>query len=455
MIMKLFTLLLLVTIATANAETITADGRFKSSDDDSVTFIKKQLLQNAFQSAFTKELRSMGLDDKLFWENYDAKFSEEFSKTKKSLGIKMKVLDADGVPLENVPYKTKESYKQRLRLKRLNKKLSFGNFDRIISKYSIRKMARSPKYPNSRYIKINANVDRKEVHNLYLKFTSVSESTNYSKVYLSTNFYLKSMSWSDTGVELESDFTDVVRRHWKEKLEMALEGIAQEVVLCDSVMESKLKSFGLLPAKVRGKLLAGGQKEAEADVDNKNELKNTLWMNIDIYISKVNDEADTKKRTFSLSEEMVLVDVYTNKVLSFYDPDDSNLTVSYEEPKGLSSSVAGFTYQLILPSFKTLTSDISKKGGVTKNTQITVSGKANMADILKLKNKLLEVGITHNFQPKIVKLSKEGTIIDLFYSGLRDDILLTLSKIDGFELSKDKIVRVENNVDRIVFSVSK
>jgi hypothetical protein len=176
-------------------------------------------------------------------------------------------------------------------------------------------------------------------------------------------------------------------------------------------------------------------------------------MNVDIYINKIKDEEDTKKRSFTLSGEMVLVDVFSNKVISFYDPQESNLTASYEVEKNLSSSVAGFTYQLILPSFNFLSTDISKKGGMAQNTQISVLGKANMSDILKLKNKLLEIGITHNFQPKIVSLSKQSTIIDLFYRGVRDDILLTLSKVDGLKLSGDKVVRVENNLGRVLFNV--
>ena len=405
------------------AKSLEATGRFTSADEDSVSFVKKQLLSSAFKDALTNELKAMNLDHELFWANYDQKLEARIKDLEKDLGIRYKILDAQGVPLENVSAKRKRRYQKRLRLDSLKAKAKYGGLRSIISQYSVKKMTRSVKYPNSRYIRIQAKVSRREVHRLYLKFTAGEMTSTYTKLYLSSNFNLKSMSWIDTGVEVESDFTQVVKEHWRAKAEILLKSHVDEIIIANQEMTEKIKMA----------------------IKTKNQdFSNCLWMNINVYLAKTSESQETMMRTFSLRQEMTMQEVFSGKVMSFADFPDTQMEYSFSDHKKLSSGIAGQVYQTLVPSFIDIPEALSKKRGVSRRLQLEVIGRTNMADILELKKQLAEIGITRQFLPELVSLSKEKTLIDLHYAGSTSDTMSLLMKMDKVKLRDKKLVRIEN-----------
>jgi len=438
-ILKNFTFIMtLLYLNALSARVVSADGRFQSIDDDGLPFIKKQLLSSAYQNAFNKELKSMGLDKTAFWTSFDQKFEEYFSPIELKLAQRYKVKDAEGNELSSVSGKRRVDYKKALRLKRYQKKRSFGKFDRIVTQYSIRKMSRSPKYPNSRYLRADVKVNRREVHRLYLKFTANNQGHRYHKLFLSTNFNLKSMSWLDTGVEVESDFTDVVRMHWKEKLESLLVDSVSEVILCD---EDNLNQLKLLNAQLSKAKDAKNIKEKVADFSK---FENTLWMNINVTLRKTDEEPIGQKRSFVVEEEMTLQDVISGRVISFLDMKTQETTYSSNDSKLLSSNVASLVYSGVMDSFNTSITHIAKKGGSLGHDSIHVDGRFNMSDLFSLRSLLEEKGIRFGLKPNISSFGNQEASIDLYYRGSRDDIMLLLGEMNGKKLTNGKTLKMSN-----------
>ena len=90
---------------------VAGEGHFSSKEGDSLSFIKSQLLYNAFRDVISKELKSMKLDDRKFWRNYEEKFSQQFEPTAKAL--------KKSFSNKKNRKSKKTTYKSSLRVKRL------------------------------------------------------------------------------------------------------------------------------------------------------------------------------------------------------------------------------------------------------------------------------------------------------------------------------------------------
>ena len=74
---------------------IRGDGRFYAMEDDSLAFVKKQLLFNAFKDIISKELKNEGLSPNVFWEKFEEKFDESFEPVQESLTLKYGIEEED------------------------------------------------------------------------------------------------------------------------------------------------------------------------------------------------------------------------------------------------------------------------------------------------------------------------------------------------------------------------
>ena len=174
---------------------VSGEGRFFAQDEDSLSFVKKQLLYSAFRDVLSKEMSAIGLDSGTFWTAYDQKFDNYFEPIKQKLKNTYKIVDG-----EEVSEKQKEAYQKKLRRKKLTLMAKYGRLGRAITSYSIKKMTRSTQMANSRYLNLQAKVNRKLLSSLFRKFTLSSERRRYKKLYLTVNFSLEDMSWVDLGV---------------------------------------------------------------------------------------------------------------------------------------------------------------------------------------------------------------------------------------------------------------
>ncbi len=430
----------------AQVSSVDGDGRFYSRDDDSLAFIKSQLLTNAFRDIFTKEMKEMGLDTDKFWRRYEEKFQEYFDKVKTGLMTKY------GVTEENASKNAE--YQKALRHQRLRLKARYGRIGRAIIQHSIYKMSRSPQVPNSRYIRIKAKVNRKELHKIYLSFTSDQLDKHYSTVYVSSDFELVDTSWSEIGIEVETDFTDVLKNNWKDQVTKAMSTKADRVVFVDSAQATEIKKFsGLNPEAIRQveteeveqsmsaeTMSEENAVEATQSIAVSNDYASSLWLKLNFKIKKTLDNEDAMRRNFEISGDLYLKDLGSQKVIYYKDYDEIQKNYSYSEPKEMSNGLANTVYQIPISSFKSFERSIEAARTGLKKVTLEITEYTNMSDLISLNKFLGDKGVTKQFSPMIKSFGPNNAKIELEYSGADQDMVTMLKSLSGSMIDQDSKV---------------
>jgi hypothetical protein len=196
-------LLLVIAVNSIASDTVQGEGRFNALPDDSLTFIKSQVIHQAFLDVLTKEITSMGLNSQLFWQKYDKQFQESFDPTIEVLKTKFKI------GTDEVTKQDKEKFEKNLRLQKLKSKKKYGTLSRVIQSYGIKRYTRSQQNPNARYVKLDARVNRVLLSKIYYNYVRGKQTSDYGSLFLNIKYNLKNCNYSDLGVEKEKDFTDV------------------------------------------------------------------------------------------------------------------------------------------------------------------------------------------------------------------------------------------------------
>lgn len=425
----------------AQLNNVEGDGRFYSRDDDTLSFIKKQLISSAFRDVFNKEMKEMGLDSDKFWRRYEEKFQEYFLPIKDSLEKKY------GIGVEGATPK-KADFQKALRKKRLALKSRYGRLSRAIPQYSIKKMSRSPQVPNSRYLRLMAKVNRKELHRIYLQFTSDNPERHFSTLYLTTNFNLVDTAWVETGVEVESDFTQVLTNHWREKLEAQLQGKVDRIIFADAALTAQLSEFSRMSAEARGAISTTNTgtesqdaKVAEASDGSQvlaNDFGSSLWMTLNFKMKKTRENKETKKRDFEVMGDLLLLDLAHQDILVHEDFVERSGSFSFEQPKTISSGLANTVFQMPLERFSKLGEAVLEAKGTLKRVVIDVVEYGSLAEVRSLMNLLSNKGITKQFSPVIKSFTPNNAKILLEYAGDDADMQAILRGLGNRELGVNR-----------------
>jgi len=126
-------LLVLISSTTSHSKIIkavTGLGTFVTKEEDSIRFVKKQLLYNAIKDIYSKTFEQVGLNKGLFWARYNEKFDYYFERIKKKLLKKYKVKN-----ISELTDKSRVDYLTALRLKKHTAMARFGNLNSALVSY--------------------------------------------------------------------------------------------------------------------------------------------------------------------------------------------------------------------------------------------------------------------------------------------------------------------------------
>jgi len=429
-----FLLLILLSFsALGRIDVVEGDGRFYSKDDDTLSFIKKQLLSEAFRDIYSKELKEMGLDPDKFWRGFEDKFSEYYIPIKETLEKKY------GLDEENVKARSRNLFKKEERLKRLSLRGRYGRLNRAIPQYSIKKMSRSPQVPNSRYIRISAKVDRKELHRIYLNFTANNSNRHFSTLYLTPKYRLIDSSWIDTGVEVETDFTQVLNNSWKEKIEATIGKKINRIIFTDAALEDQLLQFSRINLEARNNL-AKDQETGGGIIEGDSDFSNSLWMRMNFTLKKIKEVEELKRREFEISGDLLLQDLASHDIIAFADFDEQKKSYSYETDKALSSALANAVYQMPLLGFKDLESKLTSARTGMKQVTLEVTNYENIRELNLLTKIIGERGITKQFTPTLESFSANNAKILLEYAGEDEEMINILKGLANVPVANDKVI---------------
>jgi hypothetical protein len=442
-------LTLFLSLSLSAATFVDGEGHFFAKDSDSLSFVKKQLLSSAFRNVMTKELDAMGLDSKLFWQQYDKKFDEYFESIKQSLKEKYKIDDP------NTSQVKRGNYQDAMRTRRLRAKATYGRLQRAIISYSIKKMSRSTQMANSRYLSLSARVDKKMLRNFYFKFTREGESRHFKTLYISADFNLKSMTWLDAGVEVESDFTAVVKEHWRNWLKQNLSSYVDNIEITDVVSEEKLKAYLSLPEDA-GKTIAkseGASDDSEDPPAVVDEFEDSLWLKLGTTIQNMGSNELLGERKFKVSGDFVLLDLKTNKLVRHFDFITETKSYKTDDKHQLSSSLASLVYRLPMTDFQEFGKTLVNLPPKMKRVTLTVNNVASVQDLIKLKDFLSNKGLAQRFAPSLETYTGKDGRISLGYQGERESVIEVLMRLNNQDIGNKRFMVIESPEDPFVLTI--
>ncbi|MBL6991225.1 MAG: hypothetical protein ISR65_15685 [Bacteriovoracaceae bacterium] len=413
-------------------------GRFLSVEGDALSFIKKQLLYKAFRNVIDKKLKLHGLDNKLFWQNFDTSFEAYMAPIEINMKERFE---------EKFGKKYGVKFNKALRLKKLKLKSTFKNITRVISSYSIKKMGRSLQYPNSRYINIIAKVDSKLLNKLYYRLLASPEQNRYfSKMYIQAEFQINNMDWTDLGVEASEDLTSVVKEHWKKWAQENLSMYIGEVIVTDQKIEQLTQNYADLQEK---SYFFNDQNSLEEDSNG----VDTLWLKVDIKVEKLASNQLLQTRDFAISGGFFLLDFSTSKIVAHDDFKPRVHKYSTLNLHKLSSNVASEMYRLPLLALSPLKTKLGLLPIDLSNTEIFVENMKNIYDTDLLNTLMQTKGAHIRCHTSVVKYNMNQAKINLTYRGSSEDLHKFLLSLDGLKLDDSR--RLTFNPDTFSISLEK
>ena len=434
---------------------VSGEGRFVSTDGDSLSFIKKQLTYSAFRDVISKELSAMGHNSEVFWSKYSEKFESYFTPVKENLeksygATEEKPLTGD----------KKERFKKSLRSKKLTLKARYGKLQKVISSYSVKKMSRSPQYPNSRYMNVQAKVNRKLLNDMFYSFTRGGIRRSYKNLFITVNYSLKDMSWQDVGVELESDFTSVLSEHWKRWFEDKFKGKVSNVILTTESEVDKLEAHLKMPTEASAPLndLNNLSNEIESSQSNaivsvEDEIQDSLWLKVQVKMEKLSEDEIFKKRTFNFGGEYLLFDLKSNRLASHYDFISEDATFSSLEPQKLSSNSASLVYRLPVGKWQSLIKDIVHFPLGQRSFDLEVFGASSVKQIDEVNTYLSTLGLTNNLKVKLESFNRDRALVKIYYKGDVEELKATILKAKDMEVDKKKMINFQNEDNPFVLNL--
>ncbi|MBT3585169.1 MAG: hypothetical protein HN509_09690 [Halobacteriovoraceae bacterium] len=412
---------------------IQGEGKFLAKSEDSLSFVKTQLLARSIQDILTKEMTSMGLDTAFFWEKYNEKFENYFSPIQENLKTKYKI----GTP-KVTKYLT-ESYAKAVRTKRLKLNAKYGRLNRVITSYSIKNVSTSMNVPNSRFMKIQAKVNRKQLYKIFRRFTSHEDQRTYKKLFVTLDFNLNNTTWNDVGVEVESDFSSVVLNHWKKLLEEKLKGIVEEVEITDLSTRESLQDFYKAPVE------AFTGVDTENSSSDESELSQSLWLRVKTNIHKTAEDVLLKNRKFRVGGDFILLDLRNKKLVAFHDFIEETPRFNYEKSHKLSSDLATLVYRLPTAEFNKLDKTVSRLPKRNHYIYLNLKNLNNIAEVFAIKELLINKGFSYNFQPVIQSFTGTEGKITLNFRGSGEQVQQVLWSLQESRINKEKIITFESS----------
>lgn len=408
------------------ADFIKGEGRFVSQNDDPHEFVKEQLIYEGFSDIIGKELVNLGLNKDLFWQKYNEELEKNYDVIETQLKAEMKLS-------ENPTPNEKKQFSEKLRMRKLKFKEKFGRIQSAISRYAVKKISRSAKYPNYRYIRVEGTVNSQILNKIYYQYVAGSKKSEYGSLFLNVEYNLLGTTYTELGVENENEFSGVVSKKWVEWLSKNKpRNIANVTILSDS-QKSRLQDF---------------QKMSSEEM-----LKNTpeLFVNsllLDIQIKVIREKLDKRKNeyTFKYVGSGFLKDLQSNLIIDTYEFDEQEKKYLVTPEMYLGNIIANHVYGMAVGSFPGIISSVKSIANVSAVDRVIIENYPNMNTILAIKDLLENRGIRYALSAQVESISKNRAELILHYDGNKSDVrslllgLKAAKKDLNYDLIEDKAV---------------
>lgn len=400
--------LLLISFNLQAEEFVLGEGRFRATDDDSLGFVKKQVIHQGYLDVISKELESMGLNKELFWQKFDEKSSAAFLSVDMTLKEKYKIGTGEETP------KQKEYYNKTQRIKKLKHQARFGNLQRLIQSYVIKRYTRSQQDPNSRYVRLEAKVNRNLLSKIYYNYIRGKRSSDYGSLFLNIRYNLEKTSFTDLGVEKGKDFTSVVNSHWLKWFSDNKPANIANIEILEESKLNRLQNYFKLPYE---RMM---QEIPEVFV-------NSLYLELVVNIKKIGENEKFKEYEFNFSGGGYLLDLQSNKFLSTIVLNKENKKYRNLEYQKLSTVLANHVYRMPIGQFTDLKRSIKNIPPLNSIHRLSLYDFSNMGEVDELVSLVQSRGIKHSLSARLESIGTNRAELIIFMDGEITDLKALLS----------------------------
>lgn len=393
-------------------ENIKGEGKFYATDDDSLTFIQKELTNRAFKVVISKKLEELGLNKDLFWQKYEESFNKSFTYVEDNLKKKYKIN-------EKPAKEDRENFAKELRRVKLIRKRKFGNLNRIISSYSIDRSSRSAKNPKIRFMKLHAKVNENLLTKIYYGFVQGKKTGDYGTLYIHVDYNLKNSSYSELGIGNENELANTVNNAWLSKFSKNKPSNIKNIEILEGDKLKELGEYLKLPY----------ERMIEEIPSN---LRNSLLLKVEINIEKINVEEDVKKYTFQLGGGLFLQDLQNLQILfsTNFEKQTKDFILNKRNSE-LKKLLATVVYKTPTNSFFEVQEKVKNISPMTTIQRLALYDFDNINSVYSLIELLENKGIKYSMKARLESIGKSRAELIVFYDGIKTDLKAILSGIQS------------------------
>ena len=417
-------ILILCNLSLYAQELVVGEGVFISDDEDKLSFVKDQLIYNAYRDAISKEFVKIGYDSNLFWQKYQESFDTYFLGIEQVYNKKYKLDDTE------VSENQKKLGRQLLRKRKLNEQKKFRRLDRLFKKWFIHKaMSRSVSNPSKRYLSIKAVVNRKALNKMYLSLTGRKEVASYERLFVGVVLNAQNFNWSDVGMESYDGLKDVLLKEWIKWFE-----------------KRNLKQIKTIEAAPNNLYVLVNDQELIPET-----FQNSLFASIELSVKKTDGNPHLREFTIDYSGRVLLRNLLRNSVVDDFKIDPIKQSYKLIAPEEVKNRIANYLYRLPLGNFDKvakISDNIDIKG---KEFILTISQVPTLKYVFDLQKMLENRGVRYRLSSQVTQFDGKMANLKLEYHGQDDAIDSLLEQLSSQRFGSKYMISLNKDTNELQF----
>ncbi|MAX67327.1 MAG: hypothetical protein QF441_12770 [Bacteriovoracaceae bacterium] len=405
------------------AKFIKGNGSFISAAGDHHEFVKEQLIHEAILSIVSKELENLGLNKELFWQKYEEALNERFDGLENSLKSSLKITD-------DASARQKRNFSEQLRRKKLVFRKSFMNMHKMLPKFAIKKLSRSSKNPNYRYIRLEGTIDTQLLTKTYYRLVQGKKRSDYGSLYVKTNYDFVGLNYVELGIENENDFEGEITKNWIDWFSRNKPINITNIEILNEAKEDRLAEFLKQPTE-----------EMLSQVPQ--EFLNSLLLEIEVTIEKKKFNKKLNSFSFEYMGYAYIKDLETNIVLGTYKFRPSHKQYRITAGVNIANLVANHVYQMAIGSFPRINNTIKETTPVSQIQKLVITNFKNTGELNRFIELVESRGLKFSIRAELESINEKNAQVLMYYDGESSDAKTFLLSLEAAkkDLSYDLIER--------------
>jgi len=381
---------------------IKGEGKFTSVAGDSHEFIKKQLVFEGIKDIISKELEVLNLNKELFWQKYD----EDLNKRLEDIETSYKTIKKFE---EETNQKRKNRIIENIRIKKLKYRRTFLSLNKLLSKFSIKKMSRSQKNPRFRYIRIEGVIRSNKLTKIYYNLVRGKQVSEYGSLYLRPSFNLSGTTYSELGVENEKDLEGEVSKNW---LEWLIKNKPLNIANVEILEDEKEESFINL---MKLPVVDYAQNIPEYFV-------NSLVLELEVNVVKEKFDPRLKESFYIYSGFAYLKDIQTNLTIGTFKFNKTEKTYRFSPKVNIANVIANHVYQMAKSSFPAIRRSIKNMSPISKMKKLQFEKYESINQVHDFLSLVESRGVKFSLKTKMNSFTQDQAAAILYYDGELNDL---------------------------------